>query len=540
MTPRGTGLAFRPEDGSPESRTEGFGRIVGTEVEYGISLESGEMGEAQIELSHELVNKLPSGFSSGALWDYEDEDPFVDARGFLVEGERERPDRRENRWTNRPLYNGGRLYVDGAHPEYSGPECMNLRDVVRFEKAGDRLVEECLKAWESDDPKKRSLRIFRNNSDGWGNSWGYHENYLLSRELPFDRIIQGLTAHLVSRTVFCGSGKVGSDLGEDRGLGAEIPYQISQRSEFFEIPVGLSTTARRGIINTRDEPHASRGIYRRLHVISGDSNLSEISTALKVGTTLLVLWVMEESHKEGADLSFPVLADPVSAFHQVSRDLTFRKPLPMADGSTTTVLDLAGSYLSTVRSWFERAGMNSEVRDLLDRWEGVLVRLGRYPDTSSGLEREVDWAIKRSMIWKYREARGLSGSDSRLRMLDLQYHDVRTSRGLFHLLDAGGQVDRFLDPMEIDDARLNPPSDTRAFFRGTLQRRFPKEVVAASWSSVVVDDGGTALKRIPLADPFRGTQKTVGAMLDRSETVQKLLDELRSKGGSSEKSEGVK
>jgi len=534
VTESGTGLVFGPPGGSEETRTEGFGRIVGTEVEYGISLESGEMGDAQSEFSHELVNRLPAEYSSGALWDYEGEDPFVDARGFLVEGERERPDRRENRWTNRPLFNGGRLYVDGAHPEYSAPECMSLRDVVRYEKAGDRLVEACIKGWEADDPKRRSLRVFRNNSDGWGNSWGYHENYLLARELPFDRIVEGLTAHLVSRIIFCGSGKVGSDLGP----GQEIPFQFSQRAEFFEIPVGLSTTSRRGIVNTRDEPHASRNAYRRLHVIAGDSNLSEVSTALKVGTTLLVLWVLEESHRQGVDLKFPVLEDPVKAFHQASRDLTLRKPLPLRDGSAMTILEIAGVYLENVRLWFSREGMGSEIRDLLDRWEGVLSRLARFPSDFSGLDREIDWAIKWSMIQKYRESRGLAGGDSRLRMLDLQYHDIRSSRGLFHLLEARGQVERFLDPMEIEDALSNPPADTRAFFRGTLLRRFPKEVVAASWSSVVVDDGGTALKRIPLTDPFRGTQKKVGAMIDRSGSARQLLEVLLSRGSRPEKNEG--
>lgn len=510
---------------------EGLGRIVGTEVEYGISLSSGETGEAQVELSHELINRLPGEFSSGALWDYEDEDPFVDARGFLVEGERERPDRRENRWTNRPLYNGGRLYVDGAHPEYSAPECMSLRDVVRYEKAGDRLMEACLSAWEAEDPKGRSLRVFRNNSDGWGNSWGYHENYLLSRDLPFDRIVQGLSAHLVSRTLFCGAGKVGSDTDRKGG----IEYQLSQRAEFFEVPVGLSTTARRGIINTRDEPHSVRTRFRRLHVITGDSNCSEISTALKVGTTLLVLRVLEESERMGIAVDFPVLSDSVAAFHQVSRDRTFRVPLSLQDGSTMTGLEIADRYHERVHRWFSREGMNSDIRDLLDRWEGILARLRHYGTDSKGLEREIDWAIKWAMINRYRETRGIAPSDSRLRMIDLQYHDIRPSRGLYHLLEAGGEVDRLLDPMEIGEATLDPPANTRAFFRGTVQRRLPKEVVAVSWSSVVLDDGGETLKRLPLSDPFRGTQKSVGAILDRARNVEQLLDDLTGSGSSPEK-----
>lgn len=511
-----------------EEGSGGFGRIVGTEVEYGITLESGDVGEVQVELSHEIINRLPGTYASAALWDYEGEDPFVDARGFMAEGERERPDRRENRWTNRSLFNGGRLYVDGAHPEFSGPECTSLRDVVRYEKAGDRLLEECQTLWEAEDPKGRSLRIFRNNSDGWGNSWGYHENYLLSRELPFDRIVRDLTAHLVTRILFCGAGKVGSDLGKK----GAAPYQLSQRADFFEIPVGLSTTSRRGIVNTRDEPHAVRSDYRRLHVIAGDSNCSEISTVLKVGTTLLVLWVLEESARKGVSLDFPVLADPVGAFHRVSGDLSFRTPLALQDGSTMTALDVAELYRENVRLWFSREGMGSEVRDLLERWGGVLGRLGRLPSASgsSGLDREIDWAIKRAMIDRYRESRGIPEGDSRLRMLDLQYHDIRSSKGLFHLLDANGQVERLLDPMEIEEALVNPPADTRAFFRGTVQRRFSGQVAAVSWSSVVIDDGTPTLKRIPLADPFKGTQKKVGAILDRSGNARQLLDGLLSRG----------
>ncbi len=511
-----------------------FGRIVGTEVEYGISFASGTIGDSQGEISHELVNQLPGLYASGALWDYEEEDPFLDARGFHVEGDRERPDRRENRWTNRALFNGGRLYVDGAHPEYSAPECVSLRDVVRFERAGDRLVESCLVAWEAQDPARRTLRLFRNNSDGWGNSWGYHENYLLSRELSFDRIVAGLTAHLVTRIVFCGAGKVGSDRGQEG-----VPYQLSQRAEFFEVPVGLSTTSRRGIINTRDEPHSRKEAYRRLHVITGDSNCSEISTALKVGTTLLVLWVLEESQRKGAVLDVPILADPVAAFHQVSSDLTFRSPIALANGKTMTSLEIAERYLEIVRLWFSREGMDSEIRDLLERWSFVLRRLKSYGTDPAGLERELDWAIKRRVIERYRESRSLPDGDSRLRMLDLQYHDIRGEQGIFRLLESRGEVERLLDPMEIEEALVHPPSDTRAYFRGTLLRRFPSEVVAASWSSVVLDVGAPSLKRIPLEDPFRGTQKTVGAMIDRAQNAKQLLEGLMARSSPSETSEDM-
>ena len=500
-------------------------RVAGTEVEYGIAFSSGEIGDLSAQISHELVGSLPEEYSGGALWDYEPEDPFHDARGFYVEGQRERPDRGENRRTNRALYNGGRFYVDGGHPEYSAPECRSLRDILRFERAGDRLVELAMHRWERNDRQGRSLRIFRNNADGFGNSWGYHENYLVARALPFERIVSGLTAHLVSRPIFCGAGKVASDRGRGGG------FQISQRAEFFEVPVGLSTTARRGIVNTRDEPHSLHERYRRLHVITGDSNCSEVSTALKVGTTMLLLAALEGSTAHDQAAGIPVLLDPVSAFHAVSSDLTLKAPLPLADGKTLGVLDLAGEVFLFVKDFYLREGMGPETRETLDRWESVLSRLGTMSlaqGESRGLDREIDWVIKKGLLDRYAESRSIPSGDGRLRMIDLQYHDIRSDRGLFRLLESRGEVLRILDPQEIEEALLSPPADTRAYFRGTLLRRFSREVVAVSWSSAVVDDGSSSLKRIPLEDPCRGTQKIAGALIERHVTAAGLLAELAS------------
>ncbi len=510
--------------GSASSKGNGVScRIAGTEVEYGISFSSGEIGDLSAQISHELVGSLSTDYAGEALWDYEPEDPFRDARGFTAEGRNDRPERSENRRTNRALFNGGRLYVDGGHPEYSGPECRSLRDILRFEKAGDRLLESCLSRWEQSDPRGRSLRIFRNNADGFGNSWGYHENYLVARSLPFERIVSGLTAHLVSRAIFCGAGKVVSDRKKGRG------FQISQRAEFFEVPVGLSTTARRGIVNTRDEPHAKNDRYRRLHVITGDSNCSELSTLLKVGTTLLLLSALEGATPQEQSAGIPVLADPVAAFHTVSGDLTLRTPLELADGRTMSVLDLAETIARFVGGFFLREGMGPETREILDRWESVLSRLRSLAADSSdprGLDREVDWIIKKGLLDRYAASREISPEDGRLRMIDLQYHDIKGGRGLFRLLEERGEVVRLLEEAEIGEALLHPPADTRAFFRGTMLRRYPKEVAAVSWSSVVIDDGGASLKRIPLEDPCRGTQKIAGALIERHRTTAGLLSEL--------------
>ncbi len=515
LPPPSSGEEFSP--GRPSCR------VAGTEVEYGIAFSTGEIGDLSAQISHELVGSLPETYYGEALWDYEPEDPFCDARGFYVDGQRERPDRGENRRTNRALYNGGRFYVDGGHPEYSAPECRSLRDILRFERAGDRLVESAMVRWESQDPQGRSLRIFRNNADGFGNSWGYHENYLVDRALPFERIVSGLTAHLVSRPVFCGAGKVASDRGRNGG------FQISQRAEFFEIPVGLSTTARRGIINTRDEPHSTHERYRRLHVITGDSNCSEVSTALKVGTTMLLLRALEGSTDQDQRAGLPLLDDPVSAFHAVSGDLTLKGRLALSDGRTMGVLDLAGEIFRFVQRFYLREGMGPETRELLDRWDSVLRRLGQWAKGQGetfGLDREIDWVIKKGLLDRYAERRNLASGDGRLRMIDLQYHDIRIGRGLFSLLESRGEVARILDPQEIEEALLSPPVDTRAFFRGALMKRFPREVVAVSWSSVVVDDGSFSLKRIPLEDPCRGTQKIAGALIERHASATELLSEL--------------
>lgn len=487
--------------------------IAGTEVEYGLSW-ADRPPEDQGELARELIAEVSEIYHPSVLWDYENEDPRHDARGFLVDGDRENPDESENRILNKPLFNGGRLYVDGAHPEYSGPECLTVRDIVRFEKAGDRIVAQCRDGLSRRKAGFPPLVVLKNNSDGKGNSWGYHENYLLPRTLPFDALARGIASHLITRIVYCGAGKLGSDLDpSEKGV-----YQISQRAEFFEVPMGLSTMVRRSVVNTRDEPHSDRSRFRRFHVIAGDSNLSEVSTYLKVGTTLLLLKALEA----GA-LKAPVLVDWVRSFHTVSRDTLFRAPLETEDGRTMTALDVQESLCEQVSRYMERHGMDGESADLLGRWGGMISALRSDPGT---LSRTVDWAIKRSVLETYREKKGWDPDDSRLKMLDFQYHDIRPDKGVFSLLDASGRIDRLVDPMEVEEALTHPPADTRAFFRGEMLRRFQEKVHSVSWSSIVVDTGEPTLKRIPLWDPTKGTQKRVGALIGRAGNVRDLVNEL--------------
>ena len=496
-----------------KSERERIVGIVGTEVEYGLSW-SDRTPEDQGELSKDLISGISDLYHAAVLWDYENEDPRFDARGFLAEGDRENPEDPENRRLNKPLYNGGRLYVDGAHPEYSGPECVTVRDVVRYERAGDRMVAQCRDALSRRQGGGPPLLVLKNNADGKGNSWGYHENYLLPRSMPFEALARGIAGHLVTRVLFCGAGKLGSDLS----VSEPGTFHLSQRAEFFEVPMGLSTMVRRSVINTRDEPHAERSRYRRFHVITGDSNVSEISTYLKVGTTLLVLRALEA----GA-LDSPVLSDWVGSFHRVSRDRTFRKPLELENGRTMTALEIQEELHAQVLKFLERDGMDGETSDLVGRWGEMLDRLRRDPES---LSRTVDWAIKWSVLETYRDRKGWDLSDQRLKMLDFQYHDLRPEKGIFSLLEASGQVERLVDPMEIEDALVHPPTETRAYFRGEMLRRFPGQVHAVSWSSVVMDTGDAALKRIPLWDPWKGTQKRVGALIGKAGTARELLDEL--------------
>ncbi|HEU5394371.1 MAG TPA: proteasome accessory factor PafA2 family protein, partial [Candidatus Methylomirabilis sp.] len=287
-------------------------KIVGVETEFGIASRSPQ-GFDPVGSSILVINAHQKVQAVKAIWDYAGENPLLDARGFEVTGERERPSQQDNRAINKVLLNGGRLYVDGAHPEYSSPECTNPRDLVRYEKAGERLLELSRAAANQVVGVEHQVYLYKNNTDGKGNSYGSHENYLMGRGVPFERIVEGLTPFLVSRQVFCGAGKVGAENQTD-----PCSYQMAQRADFFETWIGLDTMAKRPIINTRDEPHADEEKYRRLHVIVGDSNRSEFATYLKVGTTAIVLSLVED----GVIRKDMALEDPVRAIKEISHDIT--------------------------------------------------------------------------------------------------------------------------------------------------------------------------------------------------------------------------
>ncbi|HNL89710.1 MAG TPA: depupylase/deamidase Dop [Nitrospira sp.] len=489
-------------------------RVIGTETEFGIASRDPNATDPVANSIH-LIGHYPNLPAPQAVWDYENENPLLDARGFEVDGERERPGPDYNRQLNKVLANGGRLYVDGAHPEYSTPECTNAREVVAFERVGERIVAQA-QAHITKERGRDQFVLYKNNSDGKGNSYGYHENYLVARSVPFERITQVLTPFLVTRPIFAGSGKVGAENGT-----SPADYQISQRADFFETLVDLNTMVRRPIINTRDEPHSDSAKYRRLHVIVGDANMAELSTYLKVGTLSIVLELLEA----GAELPKINLEDPVNTIKQVSRDMRVQESLKLTDGTSSTAIAVQRAYLKAAQGYFACHELNQVTKDVLVRWEDVLDRLEKDPRS---LVRELDWVAKRYLIESYMDRKSCGWDDPRVRLMDLQYHDVRPEKGLYYTLERSHLIERIVLDHEIARAEMNPPVGTRAFFRGQCVRKYPNVVYGASWTSVLFDIGQNKIKKIPLMDPLRGTEALTGELLAQAETAAALLAKLSS------------
>ncbi|MEV0083499.1 depupylase/deamidase Dop [Saccharopolyspora sp. NPDC050642] len=494
-------------------------RIMGTEVEYGIVV-PGDSGanpvltSTHIVLAYAAAADIPR--ARRARWDYEVESPLRDARGFDLSTAAQQTngsDGDDLGAANVILTNGARLYVDHAHPEYSAPEVTNPRDAVIWDKAGERVMEEAAIRAAS-VPGSAPIQLYKNNVDGKGASYGTHENYLMSRSTPFTSVIGGLTPFFASRQVICGSGRVG--IGQ---AGEKAGFQLSQRSDYIEVEVGLETTLKRGIINTRDEPHADADKYRRLHVIIGDANLAETSTYLKLGATALVL-DMIESGQRFDDLK---LADPVQAVHLISHDPTLKQTVELTDGRRFTGLDLQRAYHERAARHLDEHGAERPARDVLDTWGEVLDLLGGDPMDCAD---RLDWPAKLRLMESYRARDGLGWASPRLHMVDLQYSDVRLDKGLYNRLVARGSMKRLVSEEEVRDAVTTPPEDTRAYFRGRCLERYPSEVAAASWDSVIFDLGRESLVRIPTLEPLRGTKAHVGALLEAAASAEELVDSL--------------
>jgi Pup amidohydrolase len=497
-------------------------KVLGIETEYGILVRGGESNPiaASSVLINAYVQELARANAAPAPvrvgWDFEDEQPGNDARGFTADGTM--PPEVETHLVNAVLTNGARYYVDHAHPELSTPECADPRTIVVFDRAAEVILQRSMQAAASVLPPGQELVVYKNNSDRKGNSYGCHENYLMDRQVPFSKIVAHAMPHLITRQIFTGAGKVGT---EAAGLTSEdVPYQLTQRADFFEEEVGLETTLKRPIVNTRDEPHADAQKYRRLHVIVGDANLSEVATFLKVGTTALVLCMIEDDWLR-RDL---LPARPVQALRKVSYDLTLREPIDMADGSRMTALEVQWEYLDRARKLAEERGLDciggEEVGgEVLRRWEAVLSGLETDPGT---LADQLDWVAKHRLIDAYRERHGLRWDDARLAAMDLQYHDLRPERSLA----ARVGLERIAGDAEVQRAVHEPPADTRAYFRGRCLQRWPESIVAANWDSLVFDVGGDPLRRVPMMEPLRGTEAHVGSLIDGCTSAADLLDKL--------------
>src|SRR3954469_22100203 len=323
-------------------------KVCGIETEYGIVLRGA--GESNpIAASSVLINANVSSLARKVGWDFEDESPGTDARGFSVEGSS--PPEVETHLVNAVLTNGARYYVDHAHPEISTPECLDAREIVVWDRAAERILVASMDAAKAILPPGQEIVVHKNNSDGKGNSYGCHENYLMDRSVPFARVVQGITPFFVTRQIIAGAGKVGC---EATGTSSkEVPFQISQRADFFEEEVGLETTLKRPIVNTRDEPHCDAQKYRRLHVIIGDANLSEVSTFLKVGTTSIVLSMIEDEEL-GRDVT---LATPVQSLRRVSWDTSLTHLLELADGGRMTALEMQWQLLELARKYERERGL---------------------------------------------------------------------------------------------------------------------------------------------------------------------------------------
>ncbi len=504
-------------------------RTLGIETEYGITVdgqESVDVVAESIALVRSYTQVDRPAQDSAMKWDYNLEDPHQDVRGFRVEELMQDFDEAkyfiqdQNRKlsfqeikSDLVLSNGARFYNDHAHPEYSTPECKGLRDMIAQDKAGERIIEECV--------RRRNLRttggvvkVYKNNTDFVGHSYGCHDNYLMDRSIPFEHVIRGLTPFLVTRQIIAGAGKRGIENEEQAAGGV---YQVSQRADFFSVLVSIDTMNRRPIINTRDEPHADSERYRRLHVIIGDANMSEVAGALKIGTTALVLDLLEQ----GACPMTLDLADPIAALKIVSRDPSLKTPLVMVGGRTISAIDIQREYLAAAKK--NLRGGSAETDWVLATWEKVLDDLERDPMLCRD---RLDWVAKKWLLDQFVAAEDLQWHDPWLQSLDLEYHNVRREEGLYAELIRQNNMQRFVTDDEIRHAIHQPPRDTRAYFRGKCIEKFAKEMTSVQWDEIAFGDNNHEYV-VRLLNVFDDQDvQRYNAAIDNATDVETLLRSL--------------
>jgi proteasome accessory factor A len=464
-------------------------RVFGLETEYGITVN----GLENVDVVSESIELVRHYTEHGAhmKWDYQLEDPHQDARGFRArellqdtdesayyEIDKNRPLSFEEIKSDLVLSNGARFYNDHAHPEYSTPECTTLRQLVAQEKAGERILAECARRRNRKLPEGQEVRIYKNNTDFSGHSYGCHDNYLMRRDVSWDQIVTGVLPFLVTRQIFAGAGKMGIEaesVASQPGI-----FQISQRADFFSVLVSIDTMNRRPLVNTRDEPHADASRYRRFHVIVGDSNMSQWASALKIGTTALVLELIERGEAPQLEI-----AQPIAANKSISRDQNYDWIIELKDGRKISAIDVQRLYLRAAGKIDINAG-DEDRQWILSEWENVLNDLER--DVNLTRDR-VDWVAKKLLLNELHQEEKLAWSDPWLQAIDLEYHNVDLDRGLYYELVRQGAMRRIVTEDEIRLSIFNPPETTRAFFRGRSVARFNEQISSIQWDEILFANG---------------------------------------------------
>jgi len=451
--------------------------LFGIETEYGLSIE-GHTAVEQMEDASAFVSSFP--FDAYTAWDYSNETPRNDLRGFSVEhlerdpidaqwdiGRQRVPERETPQ--NRILMNGGRFYNDHGHPEYATPECCRIADLVAHDLAGERLVRETAKAYEKRIGKK--VRVFKNNSDYHGASYGTHENYLVPRSISFEKLLKGLLPLLITRPILVGAGKVGSEVGRP------CKYQISQRAEFLHELANVETLYRRPIFNTRDEPHADAKKWLRLHIICGDANRMPWSTAMKVGMIRIALELILIGECPEWRIH-----QPNRTAEMLSKDETLKWHVELENNSWTTGFDILESYLVAGERFLR--GHDAETDWVLSEWRLALHDCSTEPML---LSDRVDWVAKLKMFQEYASSGGWN--HDMMQSLELEYHDIEPSSSLYAALEKMGRVQKILDENRITDSMFTPPGDTRALLRGDLVKRFKDKIVSLGWKNAKLQLG---------------------------------------------------
>ncbi|MFP7365776.1 depupylase/deamidase Dop [Corynebacterium callunae] len=495
-------------------------RFIGAETEYGISTPSAPLLSPIVTSTHAVVAySIARGFGEHRVrWDYEQETPLRDIRGFDLRRYHQAPvvDPFSMGVANVFVSNGARFYVDHAHPEYSSPEVNNAWDAMVYDAAGDHILMQAVSdvaGFTSQDhsvldghPPCPPLKIYKNNVDGKGASYGSHENYRYSRDVDFDVLAQALIPFFVSRQVIIGAGRVG--LGQH---GEKPGFQISQRADYIEQEISLETTLNRGIINTRDEPHTDADHWGRLHVIIGDGNMSQSSNFLKFGMTALVLDAIEA----GVDFSDLRLKQAVAEVSRVSHDLTLSHKLELVDGRRLSALEVLGVYRERVAQFV----ITDKEKELLALWDEVMELLAVDPLSTSHI---LDWTAKLALLRSF-EARGLSFDNPKMQLIDLQYSDIDPARSLYHALVTKGRMRALISQEDIAQAAATPPAHSRAFFRGQMMDKFGESVLAANWESLIVQASFEDPIRIATTELDGLAAAEVGEILDSASTVDEVI-----------------